>query len=123
MTRLATAALLALACLAFWPSPAMAADAPTCQPLVVAQAETAAEAKVLGGEVITLSGREAEKYLAAVNAIPPVSYLKADVIMILVVPNQGAVLGLVEGENVCIAGHIGSAVHYRALKASKETDT
>jgi|EndMetStandDraft_2_1072991.scaffolds.fasta_scaffold106926_2 hypothetical protein len=98
-------------------TPAMAG--PSCQTLEAAQVETAAQSQKLGGEVITLSGVEAHQYLDVVNAVPPQTHLDADKVMLLVVPERGAVIGLVQSSNVCIAGRIGSAVHERAIKAAR----
>ena len=91
----------------------------TCQTIEAAEAETAAESQKLGGEVITLSGTEAHQYLDVVNAVPPQTHLDAEEVILLVVPDRGAVIGLVQSSSVCIAGRIGSAVHERAIKAAR----
>ena len=92
---------------------------PACQTLEAAEAETAAESQKLGGEVIRLSGYQAHQYLDVVNEVPPQTHLDAEQVMLLVIPERGAVIGLIESSNVCIAGHIGAAVHERALKAAR----
>jgi hypothetical protein len=120
MIRPLTAALLVAAYYGLMPSPA---QGQTCQSRKDADAETAAEAAKFGGTVLTLKGSQAEHYLAVVNAVPPVTHLDAPVVLLLVIPDQGAVIGLVLGENVCIAGHIGAAVHKRAIEAAQGRDT
>ena len=109
----ATLVILAM----FAVTPAVAG--PSCQSLAAAAAETAAESQKLGGEVITLSGTEAHQYLDVVNAVPPQTHLDAEEVILLVVPDRGAVIGLVQSSSVCIAGRIGSAVHERAIKAAR----
>jgi len=90
-----------------------------CQSLGDAQAQTAAQAQKSGGEVILLSGPEARQYLDVVNSVPPLTHMDAENVLLLVVPDRGAVIGLVVNTNVCIAGRIGAAVHDRALKAAR----
>jgi hypothetical protein len=109
--------LTILALALFAATPALAGD--RCQTLQAAEAETIADSRVLGGEVIRLSGYQAHQYLDVVNAVPPQTHLDAEGVMLLVIPNQGAVIGLVESSNVCIAGHIGAAVHEKALRAAR----
>lgn len=115
MLRLLFVGMLSLAC--------MPAAAGGCQSLIAAEVETAMEAQKLGGEVLTLKGHEAADYLDIVNSVPPLTHMAAEAIILLVVPNRGAVIGLVSGGTVCVAGRIGAAVHARALKKAQGEDT
>ena len=117
--RALIAAMILLVC-----TSAVAPARTSCHPIEVAKAEANdIIAKLGGGELVELSGKEATSYLDSVNSVPPETHLAAKSVMLLAMPGRGVVIGLVIDGNVCIAGRVGMDVHEKALKAAKGEDT
>ena len=120
--RAVLAALVTLACasalFAWMAGPVYAAEPGQCSPVAVIRATVGPAIAPAGGKIVTLTGAEAQAYLAVVNEAPPISTLAADGVLLVILPDA-VTIGLIKGDVACVAVRIGLDTHARALDAAR----
>lgn len=91
-------------------------DKMQCRPLEPSLGELMAGAQRASATPITLAGPRAEAFLDVMNAIPPETSVKSDLVLVILLIDESSVVFIRDAEKLCGYWKLGAAATTQALQ-------